>query len=244
MESNRKWLAAIFLALLLLPVAFAAAIIYLQIRQDDLNHGLIRAVNGLDSSVTVSLLDQGADANIRDVDSPKVTFWQVIERMLHGQSAPRPSSGPTLLMLAVRRGDARIVRALLAHKATGVNGTTRLLNGDEFDKSPLLLLAARQNNMPVAEALLDYGADINSRDASGSTAVMEFLCQMPASDAKQSVFQREQKRCLENVKRLVERGAHTGEAELSYAHSVHADDLVNYLLERGGKGNTGLNSRH
>jgi len=161
------------LALLVLLAGGIASTIYLTLRRERLDRLLLEAVLRRDTAAVKTLLEQGADANTRDMaDHGPIrladmwnAFW------IHGRNAPERQN-PTVLMLAT--GDPAILKLLLDHGAD-VNAA--------FDSPFLgsgrtaLMIAARSDSNHAVRLLLDHGADPNRRiqggRMDGHTALMD-----------------------------------------------------------------------
>src|SRR5262245_19994140 len=78
---------------LLIPAIFIvclAWLTYAQVRQERLNRALIAAIKRYDAPAVVSLLQQGADANARDLPTTGVSIWQLLLDRLRGRPANSP----------------------------------------------------------------------------------------------------------------------------------------------------------
>lgn len=114
--------------------------------QRDLDEKLAVAVLDRESERAIQLLDEGADVNAR------APSW-------------RQSDRPTVLMMASRSGQKEVVMKLLAGKAD-VNATTD-------DHAWTALSAASEGGyIEIVAALLNAGANVNSRGAGGQTPLM------------------------------------------------------------------------
>jgi ankyrin repeat protein len=102
--------------------------------------------------------------------NPNATLKAPLLARQHNFGDAALGSGATPLMRAAKSGDAAMIDVLLAHDAsvrqTMPNGMT-----------PLMFAVSPARRKPAADALaaanlcLEHGADVNARDASGSTAL-------------------------------------------------------------------------
>src|SRR5690349_12708611 len=103
MKSRRKWLLVASALLLLLPIVIATVTVGLQIRQENIDQALLKAVERLDASGVNQLLKEGANSNAREGNPPARTLPQIMKRLM-GWLQPKPhvvdnDSGKTALCL-------------------------------------------------------------------------------------------------------------------------------------------------
>jgi ankyrin repeat protein len=77
----------------------------------------------------------------------------------------------TPLLKAVKQGDTTAVRARLA-QGDNPNSWERSADPGSADPRPLLLYSIQKGDLPTVGLLLDAGADPNTADATGHTALM------------------------------------------------------------------------
>jgi ankyrin repeat protein len=150
------------------------------------------AVTALNSRVVEFLLQSQADVNAQD------------------------NNGYTALMCAVKKGEIKIIKSLLDCKNLNVNIE------DNARCTTALSIAVRKNYYDVTQCLLDFGADIDWRSASGVTLLMS--CISYGGDLQ-----------LANL--LVERGVdvdaqdNNGQTALMYAVTEPNSRVVEVLLQ-------------
>ena len=139
------------------------------VRQERLDRALIAAIERDNTRLALDLLQRGADPNAKAVPGVSQPFWQLLWNSLWRRNLPQ--AGPCALLLAVKRPDPVLTRALLAKGARDVNAR---LYGDNDHNScmTLLMLAVFQGDDESARALLDHGAQVNARDDMGASALM------------------------------------------------------------------------
>jgi len=130
---------------------------------------LIAAAQGHTDMVKL-LLERGARVDIKNaagqtpLQAATSSGKQELATLLRGRGA---TSDVNLdLVDAVRRGDAKAVRALLAQ---GANPS--YVTGGELGRrtAPLLVVAAQHNQREIAHLLLEKGADVDRSDEAGLT---------------------------------------------------------------------------
>lgn len=188
MPGKRRKRAVIYLLGLLLALAAVPAwLFYAQVRQDRLDRALIAAIKRNDTSAVLSLLNQGADANARDLPDLRLSPWQLILMRLRGQRVSVPDALPALLVqLEVRESadgefihlpeNVTITRALLEHGANPDGRDT------ESGWSPLRF-AVGYNYADTVQLLLAHRADVNIRDAEQDTPLHGVRDDMPGANA-------------------------------------------------------------
>jgi ankyrin repeat protein len=154
----------------------------------------LAATNGDADSIRI-LLDAGADANTKTADGETVLMTAArtgrVEAaralLVRGANvnAAETWMGETALMWAAAEGHGAMVK-LLAEAGAAVNARQAALefpkitfNGSTMVSTPLprggmtaLLLAARENALEGARALIDAGADLNLADSEGTTPLI------------------------------------------------------------------------
>ena len=155
------------------------------------------------------------------------------------------SLGRTVVMLAVRAGQEKVVAALAAKGAA--------LEARDHEGKTAIIHAAEKGKAPAAQALIDGGADVNGRDNNGVTALMAAVelgsldvmkvlldhgANMRAADRQQgwnALMRAAKKNNLEAARLLVERGARLdavdrhGNTALQNAQSASLHEMVALL---------------
>jgi hypothetical protein len=161
-----KKLRKLLWLLLLLP-ALAGALTYArysQIRIDDLNRRLVKAVDIGDDTTVLHLLEQGADPDYRnDPSSKPAGWWQMITGLFRNKHSGAKGKGWTFLMVASISNRPRLIKVLLSHgasvNATNESGTTALME------------ATSRHSPSVVSALLYQGANVDIKTPAGDSAV-------------------------------------------------------------------------
>jgi uncharacterized protein len=227
---KRKQLNSLMLTFLVLAM-LAGVFTWLtvrQVRQLQRDHELIAAINTGDEATVRSLLKQGADPNTLDTVRPMTGIWQSLRSLWK-----RPPQGRTALELAV-------------NSSLGIQ--TSQYRGIDVD----LIEARFATRLPIVQALLDRGADINLRSLYRDSAVptsatgvnLTLQSDTPLSAAilqsrYNSAMQTEQlMRLLLDHKADVNQADADGRTSLTYAilvHWVQADrsQVIKLLLDRG-----------
>ncbi len=118
------------------------------IRQERLNRALIAAIKKNQVQVALALLNAGADPNARDAPPDRRSVWQQVWDSLHGRHDSSRENAPTALLV------------LLEPAAR------------EADYIGQYIPPRREENVVLARALLDRGAEVNVRDAQGDIALL------------------------------------------------------------------------
>jgi uncharacterized protein len=154
----------------------------------------LAATNG-DAAAIHMLLDAGADANTTSADGETVLMTAArtgrVEAaralLVRGANvnAAETWMGETALMWAAAEGNAAMVKLLveagaaLNARATALQFPKITFNGSTMVSTPLprggmtaLLIAARENSLNGARALIEAGADLNLADTEGTTPLI------------------------------------------------------------------------
>ncbi len=213
------------LAALLLIVGLFVRTVLVGIRQVAKDRALIAAAKQEDASAIMRLLDEGADANAKDLPEDTRPFWRVCWDLLSHRHAQTEDKTPTVLLMILHpifmgspdghvdqatdfSRNSQVVRCLLDHGANpnvvDKDGSTPLGEAlcPYYEEAPLyvgevpLLLIRRgaklvetgdegaypllpkvpsnYYDVSVLQAMLDKGADVNSRDNSGWTEALMY----------------------------------------------------------------------
>lgn len=171
----KSWFLRLILALPLLAVVVGIASIGLQYRQNWLDSQLIAAIKRYDTRRAISLLSQGANANVTDTttadasERPKTlaALWNELVGRLRSPPV-RKQPGLSALMLACTRNrphysvylspaENKLVLALLSHGA----------RANTIDENRLSALDYQvcAGSIETVKLLLDYGADLKGHGA-------------------------------------------------------------------------------
>ncbi len=112
MRGGRKSLIAVLLLLAVLGSGLTY-FAYTQVQQDHLNHDLKQAISKNDNDQAATLLDSGADANVRFLPRKPLSLMDFWTAWWHRDE----NRYPTALMVAAIRREDSIVRLLLEHGA-------------------------------------------------------------------------------------------------------------------------------
>ncbi len=139
----------IVLTLLLLAalVAIPVVLTWRQVRQEQLNHALIAAVDRNDTAGIRLLLRQGADPNALALPADTRSIWQRVREIARRQSPPPAGSRVFGLLRAI------------AWMPQSKNHTT--YNNGYIHSSPPILGVDYQENVETIKALVYAGADVN-----------------------------------------------------------------------------------
>lgn len=134
---------------------------------------LADAVEKMDRSAVMVLLDQRIDVSAPQVDGMTALHWAVYQddfdlakRLVAAGANVKAENryGVTALSLACTNGNAAMVELLLA---AGVDPNTALRGGETA-----LMTAARTGKVAPVKALLAHGAVVDAKDKQGQTALM------------------------------------------------------------------------
>ncbi|MCW3054457.1 MAG: Ankyrin [Chthonomonadales bacterium] len=196
-------------------------------RREQATRALILAVKADDTQGALEALKAHADPNIREQMNAPVTFngyLAVLWQRLRG-GKPAANSQWTVLELAVQQNNTLVIKALLAAGAANPEETLpRSQVIDAHIKPPLTLLmvAARNENVDIVQALIRQGWEVNTTDSEGNTALFY------AKDAA-------------TVRALVAQGAdlqaknRTGWSALDCALRAGLPEVANTLLDLGAR---------
>lgn len=160
----------------LLLMAGLAAILgvatWREVRQNQLNQAMIKAVRRKDAPTVVTLLKHGADANAREGNTIRISLWSLLRNRLTGKTVATPHAATALAIACGYSASAEdnsprqlaIITALLAKGAN--------VNGKDPDGNPVIILPIRWDNAQCVQMLLNAGADPNAADAKGTPALL------------------------------------------------------------------------
>jgi len=182
------------------------------------------------ASIVRALLEKGADPNAKDdlgmtalLHAAEHRYSAVVEALLDKGADPNAKDryGQPPLLLAAERGDEAGVRALL-RKGADRNAITGFSDMGGTHADTALKRAAAKGSTGVVRALLDNGADIDGKGASGDTALM-----IAAKAGQEAV-----------VRLLVDKGAdidkrnQAGKSALGIAEASGRTAIVQILLAK------------
>ena len=151
------------IALLLLFILVAGGIwpISLRVQQLNRNSALLRAISQADTRTIKRLLDEGADANVRDKPILRISnLWYVFRyrnRLQNGEDYD------TALMLASQQDNPAPLQLLLDHGADA--------NAREGFGQTALMMAVEKDNLAAMRLLLGRGVRVNLQDHFGISAL-------------------------------------------------------------------------
>lgn len=126
-------------------IAIPIVLTWRAVQREQLNRALIVAVENNETPAVIALLKQGADPNTRTQPPQQVSLWRLLLDQLSGRRRQSPApASPTCLILA-----------LLPYRTDG----RRIY---------------RLENLPLVQALLDHGADVNTKAQLGRYKVKTF----------------------------------------------------------------------
>src|SRR5438105_5003285 len=144
MNRFRRIRALLWLSIPLLFVGGVGWWTYARVRQERLNRALIAAVKQGSEGEVKSLLEHGADPNVREhADTKPTDIRDLLTSLFQPQTAQTPNESKTALMLAADRADTEMVRDLLDHKAD-VNAR------DDEGCTPLFYAIATRNEKTIS----------------------------------------------------------------------------------------------
>jgi hypothetical protein len=114
-------------------------------RQYALNRQLIDALEHGDTKQALALVNAGADPNTRQFSTPAPTLPELLKQLLH-HTPPPDNNSPTAFRMAFG-----------AYWSTTPNQSFHLISLDE--------------NLPLIQAILAHGANVNARDSSNLTVL-------------------------------------------------------------------------
>lgn len=175
---SRRRMLWLIVAVAALALIAASVPVWLQWRQDHLNHQLIQAVKNLDAPSVNRLLDEGARADAHDTGESPLTAARLLARVLArfqnrvGGSAATPGNTALELLLNADRLDWEVnksrcdaIAALLIRHGADIR-----VHG--IGHRTLLREAARCGLHQTLDLLLLRGADTSARDDTRRTPLM------------------------------------------------------------------------
>jgi hypothetical protein len=193
---RRKRTALITLLLLIGLIAVPVVLTWREVRQEQLNHALIAAVDRNDAANVRRLLRHGADPNAEVLPVDTRSVWTRLRDLIRHHPIPSaaPSPFPTWKAVAVHKpvlmeaiewspsdkADPDNVDTVKALADAGANVNFRLnyvtMHMLRWDTVPfhtsLLLEAAYHGKVKVVQVLLAHRADANAADDYGRTPLM------------------------------------------------------------------------
>jgi ankyrin repeat protein len=188
---RRRHIALLILLLLTSLIAALVVLTWREVRQEQLNHALIAAVDRNDAANVRRLLRQGADPNAQVLVDDKPPVWKQFWDTLRFRSDPAFAPRMTALAAAITwnshydatkdhtipDGDNADTVKALANAGADVNaGFTRVWSygtfGTERLRTTPLIEAAANGKWKVMQVLLACHADVHATDGYGNTALM------------------------------------------------------------------------
>jgi hypothetical protein len=154
---QKRWVIGTVLIVFLMIFGLPCVWMMREIRQEQRNRALIAAIYNNDTRQVISLLNEGADANARDEQTPPPTFRQWLLRFvnrLRGRPPASPSRQPTPPCWS--RHTTPISKASAANWRRTI---------------PHLMYATKSNNLPIVRLLLAHRANTALNDKQGRTAL-------------------------------------------------------------------------
>lgn len=143
---------------------------------------------------------------------------------------------PVSLNIAIERDDLRTVKKLVANGEITVNEKIR---ASPYSNAPIIAIAGRAASLKVLEFLIQNGADLDAQTPPGETALMLAAFFNDDDSQTQPIYVRHETA----TKMLVEAGAQIENGEeysaLAYAAYQSHDRIVDYLLKKGAKPDSG-----
>lgn len=159
---KRFGLAVLFL--LLAGLGRVGWLFVVAFQQQQRNQRLVLAVEHNDTRAVLSLLQQGADPNLRDVKVPPFSIRQYLQLLfdrMRGSRQPAPSTqGSSLLAVAFAHKNLPVVQALLSRGARDVDAW---IIGEKHLSIPLVRFAAEWKHPELVWTLLKHGAALHSK---------------------------------------------------------------------------------
>jgi ankyrin repeat protein len=172
-------------ALVAIPIVW----IRQEVRQEQLNHALIAAVDRNDTATVHRLLRQGADPNAQVLPDDTRPVWKRFRDLLQNRSLPQPIVRQSALTKAVEWGffpghieNVDTVKALIdaganvnfrgGTLATLYSGNIAIMPDDyEWHSTPLIASGAL-GKYGCLKILLEHHADVNATDSIDTTILM------------------------------------------------------------------------
>ena len=158
-----RLLFAPFLVLLLIAGLVVLPVVR-EFRLQEKNQALIAAIKRDDALSVVHLLDEGADANAKDLPRDIRPFWRVFWDKLHHRPMKTKDTDRTALQIAIyectnlhegnKSPDIHLVQALLEHRADP--------NVSSAHMYPLLIFALNNRRTDIALLLIRHGEKVDA----------------------------------------------------------------------------------
>ncbi len=217
MKRSRLKPVLIGLAALLLIAGLAALPVVRELRQERKDQGLIAAVKRDNAPAVVRLLNEGANANARDLPRDTRPFWRVCWDMLRGRHRQSETLARTALLIGVSAPDRSPPPEGVITRAGAIS---------------LIVTPESESKVRIMQALLEHGADPNIPASEGRSSLWYTLLFSHTRSALLLIQHGAQLFTTDDGKRY---------SLLPYAAGWHADpSILKAMLDRGANINAQL----
>jgi ankyrin repeat protein len=188
-NSMRRRVALLIFLLLAGIIAVPLLLTWREVRQERLNHALIKAVDQDDVVAIRQWLHEGADSDAAVLPEDNRPFWKRLSDLLRHTLHPAPTAYGSALLEAIRGYypgfrdsdlDAKHYQIIQALVDSGANVNARVIGAPEDGRwyphqrprTTALIEAASHSDWIAMQTLLDHHAQVNAADDFGDTALM------------------------------------------------------------------------